>query len=426
MESTVENLGLINDSAMSHRHDFLGAGHAHNERRTWAVVILCTFMMLLEIIGGTVFGSLALVADGWHMSTHAGALLLAALAYRYARRHSDDPRFVFGTGKLGDLAAFTSAIILAMIAVLIGYEAVIRLLSPVHINFGAAIPIAILGLAVNLTSAWLLAGDHDHGGEHHHHGASSHHGPSAEPSHEIRTPWGSCELEVFEDGVPPRFRLHHLPFGCEASIETVRPDGSAQSFPLRQVGLFLESIEAIPEPHEFIARIGMANGRDSYAAEVHFEEHAHQHGSSAIDRDNNIRAAFVHVFADGAVSALVICGLLAARFLGWVWMDPVMGILGALVIANWSIGLIRSTVGILVDMVPDDQLAALIRGELEKSGDKIMDLHVWRVGPGHLSAIISLASAHPRPVTEYKAQLARIAHLSHVTIELQPTTNTPE
>ena len=132
------------------------------------------------------------------------------------------------------------------------------------------------------------------------------------------------------------------------------------------------------------------------------------------------------MFADGAVSALVICGLLAARFLGWVWMDPVMGILGALVIANWSIGLIRSTVGILVDMVPDDQLAALIRGELEKSGDKIMDLHVWRVGPGHLSAIISLASAHPRPVTEYKAQLARIAHLSHVTIELQPTTNTPE
>ncbi len=422
----MDNAGMMNSSPIAHRHDFLGAGQARNERRTWAVVILCTFMMLLEIIGGTVFGSLALVADGWHMSTHAGALLLAALAYRYARRHSDDPRFVFGTGKLGDLAAFTSAIILAMIAVLIGYEAVIRLLSPVHINFGAAIPIAILGLAVNLTSAWLLAGDHDHGGgHHHHHGDSSRQGHSAEPAHGVRTPWGNCELEVFENGVPPRFRLHHLPLGCEASIETVRPDGSTQSFPLRQVGLFLESSEAIPEPHEFIVRIGMKNGRDSHTAEVHFEEHTHHHGSSAIDHDNNIRAAFVHVFADGAVSALVICGLLAARFLGWVWMDPVMGIVGALVIANWSIGLIRSTVGILVDMTPDDQLAGLIRGEMEKSGDKIMDLHLWRVGPGHLSAIISLASAHPRPVPEYKAQLARIAHLSHVTIELQPTTNIP-
>ncbi|EQD54731.1 cation diffusion facilitator family transporter, partial [mine drainage metagenome] len=114
------------------------------------------------------------------------------------------------------------------------------------------------------------------------------------------------------------------------------------------------------------------------------------------------------------------CGLLAARFLGWVWMDPVMGIVGALVIANWSIGLIRSTVGILVDMTPDDQLAGRIRSELEKSGDKIIDLHLWRVGPGHLSAIISLASAHPRPLTEYKSQLAHIAHLSHVTVELQP------
>ena len=420
----MDNVGTINGSSLEHRHDFLGAGHTRNERRTWAVVILCTFMMLLEIVGGTAFGSLALVADGWHMSTHAGALLLAALAYRYARRHSDDPRFVFGTGKLGDLAAFTSAIILAMIAVLIGYEAVIRLLSPVHIDFTAAIPIAVLGLAVNLVSAWLLAGDHDHGGSHHHHGAAGH-GHSAEPAHAFSTPWGNCELEVFEDGVPPRFRLHGLPPACEASIDTLRPDGSVQLFTMRQGDTFMQSVDEIPEPHEFTARIFLKKTDAQCVTEVFFEEHAHHHGSHAIDRDNNIRAAFVHVFADGAVSLLVICGLLAAKFLGWVWMDPVMGIVGALVIANWSVGLIRSTVGILVDMTPDDQLAGLIRGELEKSGEEIIDLHLWRVGPGHLSAIISLASAHPRPVTEYKARLARIAHLSHVTIELQPTTNTP-
>ncbi len=417
----MDHAGIMTHSSMAHRHDFLGAGHARNERRTWAVVVLCTFMMLLEIIGGTMFGSLALVADGWHMSTHAGALLLAAFAYRYARRHADDPRFVFGTGKLGDLAAFTSAIILALIAVLIGYEAVFRLFSPVSIDFTAAIPIAVLGLAVNLISAWLLSGDHEYAGSHHHPGDLPHHGYSVEPARSFQTPWGDCELEIFENGVPPCFRLHQLPTGCEAFIETVRPDGAVQSFPLRPSGLFMESVDAIPEPHEFTARIGLKNGLEQYTTEVLFEEHAHHHGSSAINRDNNIRAAFVHVFADAAVSMAVILGLLAAKFLGWIWMDPVMGIVGALVIANWSINLIRSTVGILVDMAPDDKLNACIRSELEKSGDTIKDLHVWRVGPGHLSAIISLESAHPRPPAEYKLRLARIAPLSHITVEVQST-----
>ena len=139
----------------SHDHVFLGEGHEKNERKTWAVIVLCTLMMAAEIIGGSVFGSLALVADGLHMSTHAGAMLIAALAYTYARRHANDPRFVFGTGKLGDLAGFTSAIILAMIALLIGYEAVVRFLSPVPIHFSEAIPIAVVGLLVNIASAWL-------------------------------------------------------------------------------------------------------------------------------------------------------------------------------------------------------------------------------------------------------------------------------
>jgi cation diffusion facilitator family transporter len=139
-----------------HSHVFLGEGHQHAERRTWAVIVLCGAMMLLEIVGGALFGSIALVADGLHMSTHAGALLLAALAYRYARRHADDPRFTLGTGKLGDLAGFTSAVILAMIALLIGYEAISRFVEPVSIHFAEAIPIAILGLAVNVASAWLL------------------------------------------------------------------------------------------------------------------------------------------------------------------------------------------------------------------------------------------------------------------------------
>src|SRR3984957_19592644 len=144
--------------ASGHTHIFLGAGHEKNERKTWGVIALCSAMMMVEIIGGNMFGSLALVADGLHMSTHAGAMLIAALAYTYARKHADDPRFVFGTGKLGDLAGFTSAIILAMIAMLIGYEAIARFMSPVAIHFNEAIPIACLGLLVNIASAWVLSG----------------------------------------------------------------------------------------------------------------------------------------------------------------------------------------------------------------------------------------------------------------------------
>src|SRR6202142_1634881 len=153
-------------SSMGHEHIFLGAGHEKNERKTWAVIVLCGVMMVVEIVGGGLFGSLALVADGFHMSTHASAMLIAALAYSYARKHARDRRFVFGTGKLGDLAGFTSAVILAMIALLIGYEAVTRFLSPIPIHFTEAIPIAVVGLLVNVVSAWLLSGAEHHGHGH--------------------------------------------------------------------------------------------------------------------------------------------------------------------------------------------------------------------------------------------------------------------
>src|SRR5947209_13524367 len=169
-----------------HHHVFLGAGHESSERKTWAVIWLCGIMMAAEIIGGVLFGSIALVADGMHMSTHAGALLLAALAYSYARKHANNPAFTFGTGKLGDLAGFTSAIVLAMIALLIGYESVGRIFAPVPIHFAEAIPIACLGLAVNVASAWLLSGGHhDHGHSHSHSQDQPHHGHDHDEQHEI-------------------------------------------------------------------------------------------------------------------------------------------------------------------------------------------------------------------------------------------------
>ena len=161
-----------------HAHIFLGEAHARNERKTWTVIAICAAMMVAEITGGLWFGSVALIADGLHMSTHAGALLIAALAYTYSRRYAGDERFVFGTGKLGDLAAFTSAIALAMIALLIGYESLNRFFSPVPIAFNQAILIAVVGLGINLLSAFLLRDDHDHRHAHPHehaHGRSTIH-----------------------------------------------------------------------------------------------------------------------------------------------------------------------------------------------------------------------------------------------------------
>jgi cation diffusion facilitator family transporter len=302
-------------SPAAHSHVFLGSGHRRNERRTWAVIALCSVMMLIEIGGGSLYGSLALVADGLHMSTHATALLIAACAYSLARHRAADPRFTFGTGKFGDLAGFSSAIILAMIALLIGYEAASRLLHPVAIDFTQAIPIAALGLVVNIASAWLLAGDHDHDHDHGH-------------------------------------------------------------------------------PHE------------------HHDHHA-------ADRDNNLRAAFIHVMADAAVSVLAIIGLLAGKVFGWVWMDPVMGVAGALVIANWSYGLVRDTGGILLDMTPDRALAADLKRVIETEGDSLTDLHLWRLGPGHLGAILAVATDSAHDPDFYRARLGRFEALSHVTVEVQ-------
>ena len=324
-----------------HDHIFLGKDHDKAERRTWAVIILCSIMMIAEIIGGALFGSLALIADGLHMSTHAGALLLAALAYTYARKYADDRSFTFGTGKFGDLAGYSSAIVLAMIALLIGYEAISRLIEPVPISFNEAIPIAVLGLAVNVASAWLLSGGHRHD---HSHGHS--HGHDHDHDHH-----------------------HHDDHHGE-------------------------------EPHR-----------------IELGDPAAGHG--AHHRDNNMRAAVVHVMADAAVSVLVIVGLVLARAFGWLWMDPLAGLIGALVIANWSVGLLRDTGGILLDRTPDPRMAEKVRKLIESEGDQVTDLHLWRLGPGHLGAIVSVATSGTREAAHYRQRLAKFADLSHVTVEVQ-------
>ena len=261
---------------VAHSHVFLGTAHETNERRSWAVIVLCGAMMVAEIVGGLLFGSIALVADGMHMSTHAGALLLAALAYSYARRHSDDPRFSFGTGKLGDLAGFSSAIVLLMIAVLIGYEAISRFIAPVPIHFREAIPIAGLGLIVNLASARLLGVGHDHAHGGHQHG----HADNGADDH-----------------------------GHDIDL-------------------------ALDHGHAHDAHRRHDHGHDH--RHDHDHDHDHDEVHAAAHRDNNMRAAVVHVLADATVSVLVIVGLSLAWLFGWVWMDPLAGMIGAAVIVSWS------------------------------------------------------------------------------------------
>lgn len=302
-----------------HEHVFLGNQHAQNERRTWAVIGLTTTMMVAEIVAGSAYGSMALVADGWHMATHAAALLIAALAYVFSRRHARNRRFTFGTGKLGDLAGFASAIVLALIALLIGWESLLRFSAPVAINFNQAIVVAIIGLTVNLVCAWLLRDDHRHGHHHDHRHA----------------------------------------------------------------------------------------------------DHDHHH---AVDRpqDNNLRAAYLHVLADALTSVLAIFALVAGSVFGWLWLDPAIGILGSLVIARWSWGLMKDAGAVLVDYLPEqEELPEQIRSAIERSGDEIYDLHVWQLGPGHHGAIVSLRSPSPRSPSEYRGLLSHLPELSHVTFEVE-------
>ncbi len=408
--------------ADTHSHVFLGMGHQRNERRTWMVIGLCAAMMVAEIAGGLLLGSIALVADGLHMSTHAGALLLAALAYSYARRHADDERFSFGTGKLGDLAGFSSAIVLAMIAILIGYEAVTRLIWPVAIHFDEAILIACLGLIVNVASVLLLNGGahhHAHGHSHAHvQGDGGSHAHGHDEAHYLPARAGAVTLEIFEDGAPPRFRLSRAGEDLAAddvSIETLRPDGARQRFAMALRGGYLESVDEIPEPHAFKVRVALERGADVH--EIEFTEHEHAHG--AAHRDNNMRSAVVHVLADAAVSVLVIVGLLLGRLLGWAWMDPAVGLIGAFVISAWAYTLIRDTGSVLLDMNPDRGMAERMRAMIESDGDELTDLHLWRLGPGHLGAILSVATQRQRGPDYYRSLLRRFPFLSHVTVQVQ-------
>lgn len=296
-----------------HSHDF-HIKTSEGERRTLYVVILTFVMMVVEISAGYFYGSMALLADGWHMGTHVAALSISLFAYSYARRHATNPYFSFGTGKVSSLGGFASAIALAVVALLMGLESLERLLSPQSIRFNEAILVASVGLIVNLVSAWLLHGSHTHSHNHSHN---------------------------------------------------------------------------------------------------HDGQHHHHH------HDHNLRAAYLHVIADALTSVLAIVALLCGKAFGWIWMDALMGIVGAIVITKWSLGLIRETSGVLLDVTPDDKLTADIKQAIEADSDnRISDLHLWRVGSNRFAAIISLVTHAPRDPEYYKGLLESFEELSHTTIEV--------
>ena len=304
-----------------HIHEIESFKHDHRwhldierqgERRIYTVIALTVTMMVVEIVGGTIFGSMALLADGWHMGTHAAALGITAFAYTYARRHADNPVYTFGTGKVGVLGGFASAIVLGAIALMVLWESGKRLVSPVEIHFNEAIAVAVVGLVVNLLSAYLLT---------------------------------------------------------------------------------------IP-------------ARDHEEAEADKQEHLHH-------REHHLRAAYLHVLADALTSLLAIIALTTGRFFGWVWMDPIMGIVGSLVIARWSYGLLRDTSKILLDGEAHPEITESIRDTLESDGDnRVSDLHLWRVGPHHFAATITLLTHDPKSPEYYKSLLSKYGELCHLTVEV--------
>lgn len=302
-----------------HDHDFLPDRSAAERSTAW-VMLLTGATMVVEIVGGVLSGSMALLADGWHMGTHVAAFAITIYAYRYARQHRDDPRFTFGTGKVTELGGFASALALAFVALLMLLESAQRLFEPRDIAFDEALWVAVLGLTVNVVSALILARE---GGHHHDHD--------------------------------------------------------------------------------------------------HDHDHAHDHDHG---EDHNLRAAYLHVIADALTSVLAIVALLAGKLAGWTWLDPVMGIVGALLILRWAQGLARTTAAVLLDGVARDDVRERIRSALERHpdavrrGDSIADLHVWAVGPNRLAVSLAIVADDPDTPAAYRRRLADIHSLAHVVVEV--------
>ncbi|MDQ8184822.1 CDF family Co(II)/Ni(II) efflux transporter DmeF [Pelagicoccus sp. SDUM812002] len=298
-----------------HPHTFGQEKQKPGEKRTLLVIVITVTMMAIEITAGTVFGSMALLADGLHMASHSAALAITAFAYIYARKNAANPKFSFGTGKVNALAGFTGALLLAGFALMMAWESIERLLNPVEIQFNWAIGVAVVGLVVNGASM-LILGDHHHGHDHH-----------------------------------------------------------------------------------------------------HGDEHSHDHHEH---EDHNLRSAYLHVMADALTSVTAIFALLAAKYFGWIWMDPIMGIVGSILVANWSIGLTRSSSHTLLDYQAPSKATDALRQAIESESEKVADLHLWSIGPGIYSAMLTIVAEEPASPEMYKARIPHELGIVHATVEVHP------
>ncbi|TCM68655.1 cation diffusion facilitator family transporter [Acinetobacter calcoaceticus] len=329
-----------------HSHHFDQANPLLQKKILYAT-LLTAAMMVFEIWGGWVFNSMALLADGWHMSSHMLALGLAYVAYKASRYYAHDPRFNFGTWKIEILAAYSSAILLLLVALFMAYQSVIRLFNPVQIHYQEAIPIAVFGLLVNLVCAWLLHSDHHHG-----HGDQAHHSHSSQHHH------------------------HHT------------------------------------QQHDHGAQYG----------EKHAEQHM-QDGQGQHAQDLNHRAAYLHVIADAVTSVLAIIALFAAKYWGWTFLDALLGIVGAILVGKWSIGLIKDSSKTLIDAHMDEPLVEQIRQQvLHLDGAiEITDLHLFKVGYGKFAGILALETSDQQlNADRVHAALAHLSALVHLSIEINP------
>jgi len=300
-------------AAWTHEHSFGQEQIKAGERRTRLVIAITATMMAVEIAAGVAYGSMALLADGMHMASHTAALGISAAAYLYARKYAKDHRYSFGTGKVNGLAGYTSAIILAIFALSMAWQSVVRFFNPQPISFNQAILVAVIGLIVNLVS------------------------------------------------------------------------------------------------------VGILNTGTSHS---HTEEHAqaqHDHAHS----DHNLRAAYLHVLADAMTSIFAILALFSGKYLGLVWMDPLMGLVGAALVGQWSIGLMRDTSQVLLDQQAPGEMQAAITASIESRDDnRVCDLHIWAIGPGIFAAAISIVTSSPKTPDEYKKLLPDHLGLVHATVEV--------
>ncbi|MBW3530796.1 CDF family Co(II)/Ni(II) efflux transporter DmeF [Shewanella sp. NKUCC06_TVS] len=371
-----------------HAHEF-SSQNRDGEKNTRYVLYLTVITMVAEIAAGTIYGSMALLADGWHMGTHAAAFMITLFAYSYARKHANDPAFAFGTGKVSVLGGYTSAIALGLVALVMLIESGMRLINPEQIHFNEAIFVAVIGLSVNVLSVFLLKDHHthDHG---HTHGHSHDHGH--QDDHEDEHAHHSCEAHSSHDDHVHTAHSHGA--GPHTHDDSHAHDDSHQDH---------------------------SHHKHEHHAAEHEHEHEHEHESQKAHggHDHNLRAAYFHVLADALTSVLAIAALLFGKYMGLTWLDPVMGIVGAVIISRWSWGLIQQTSPILLDGGVKASLQRKVVETLEAVPDhQVADLHLWRVSADHHAIMVSIVSHSPKDVSYFNQLLSQFPELAHITIEL--------